>query len=155
MTVRILYVERNPHTMELISRILKYLGGYKVIPAWSEQSGIAIATSTTQAPDLILLGVSPDDARDQEAAVRLRQSPDLREVPILMIADRRLNISHRQRIETRCEGCIVRPASAQGLLDIISEYLPIPATEPASATDRLQHRELHSNTIISLPIHDE
>ena len=156
MTDRILYVESNPHTMELISRILKYLGGYRVIPARHAQSGIAIASSTSQRPDLILLGIKPDDASTLQGATQLRQSPALRGVPILaIIADDRI-ASHRQRImAAQCDGCITQPASAQALLDIIGDYLSTPGTKQQASSKAAPHHEIHNNTMINLPIHDE
>lgn len=121
MSARILYVEDNPQNMDLVCRILKHVGGYDVIGAIDGISGVDMAAQ--EHPDLIIMDINLPDISGLEATKRLKASPDTKSIPILAFT---ANITENDRTtfaNAGCDGYMSKPASAQILLDVISQYL--------------------------------
>lgn len=121
MSARILYVEDNPQNMDLVCRILKHVGGYDVIGAIDGMSGVDMAKQ--ELPDLIIMDINLPDISGLEATKRLKSTPDTRSIPILAFT---ANITENDRTtfaNAGCDGYMSKPASAQILLDVISQYL--------------------------------
>ena len=121
MTARILYVEDNPQNMDLITRILRHVGGYEVIGAIDGLSGVDMAIE--EKPDLIIMDINLPDISGLEATNRIKANPDLQGIPIVAFT---ANITEHDRttfMDAGCDGYMSKPASADVLLTIVSDYL--------------------------------
>lgn len=121
MSARILYVEDNPQNMDLVCRILTHVGGYEVFGAVDGLSGVDKAFA--EMPDLIIMDINLPDISGLEATNRIKANPDTSTIPILAFT---ANITENDRTSfanAGCDGYMSKPASAQILLDVVSEYL--------------------------------
>jgi len=121
MTARILYVEDNPQNMDLITRILRHVGGYEVIGAVDGLSGVDMAIE--EKPDLIIMDINLPDISGLEATNRIKANPDLQGIPIVAFT---ANITEHDRttfMDAGCDGYMSKPASADVLLTVVSDYL--------------------------------
>lgn len=121
MCQRILYVEDNPQNMELVSRILRHVGGYEVLGAVNGLSGVALAAK--ESPDLILMDINLPDISGLEATTRIKAQPHLARVPVVAFtAD--TGVADRQHyLDAGCDGYMAKPVSATSLLNVVREYL--------------------------------
>lgn len=121
MTARILYVEDNPQNMDLVTRILKHVGGYEVLGAVNGLSGVDMAIQ--EKPDLIIMDINLPDISGLEATNRIKAHPDVANIPVVAFT---ANITEHDQVSFRdagCDGYMSKPASADILLNIVSEYL--------------------------------
>jgi signal transduction histidine kinase len=79
----ILIADDNAANREVLAAMLT-LGGYRVRSAAS--GALAIGAARDQAPDLILLDTMMPDMDGYEVCRRLKQSPELRDVPVIFIS---------------------------------------------------------------------
>ncbi len=93
MTYRILIVDDNETNLLLISKILS-LEGYQVMTAVSGAEALALVDKNI--PDLAILDVMMPEMNGYELCRKLRESPELERLPIVMltatnnVCDRRL-----------------------------------------------------------------
>ena len=121
MGARILYVEDNPQNMDLVCRILKHVGGYDVMGAVDGLSGVDMAIK--ELPDLIIMDINLPDISGLEATHRLKAKPETSKIPILAFT---ANITENDRVsfaDAGCDGYMSKPASANILLTVVSEYV--------------------------------
>jgi len=121
MSARILYVEDNPQNMDLITRILRHVGGYEVLGAVNGLSGVDMAIQ--EKPDLIIMDINLPDISGLEATNRIKATPETSTIPILAFT---ANITEHDRtsfMDAGCDGYMSKPASADILLNVVSEYL--------------------------------
>lgn len=121
MSARILYVEDNPQNMDLVCRILKHVGGYEVFGAVDGLSGVSMAIQ--EKPDLIIMDINLPDISGLEATSRLKNSPETQKIPVLAFT---ANITENDRVtfmNAGCDGYMSKPASAEILLNVVSEYV--------------------------------
>lgn len=81
MTYKILVIDDHPETLNIIQRVLQQQG-YEVIGARSGVRGLALAKE--ELPDLILLDVMMPEMDGREVCRRLRATPPLTNVPIIL-----------------------------------------------------------------------
>ena len=87
MTRKILLVEDNRDTVDMLQMMLEYMG-YYCIAATNGKQGLIIAAS--QLPDLILLDITLPDMDGFAAARQIRQNPKTHSIPILATTGRAL-----------------------------------------------------------------
>jgi signal transduction histidine kinase len=79
----ILIVDDTPANLQLLAGMLKDRG-YKVRPA--PNGKLALQAAQSQVPDLILLDINMPDLSGYEVCTRLKQDPNLRDVPVLFVS---------------------------------------------------------------------
>ena len=83
MTDKILLVDDDADTVQLISVVLKHQG-YEVVPAYEGFSALRLAY--TEQPDLILLDVMMPGLDGYQVTRKLRSSPESANIPVLMFS---------------------------------------------------------------------
>lgn len=121
MAKRILYVEDNPHNMDLVCRILKHVGGYEVFSAPDGQSGVEVAGR--EQPDLILMDINLPDISGLEATGRIKSNPTLKQIPIVAFTADTNEADRKMYLDAGCDGFVAKPASAQILLETVRSYI--------------------------------
>src|SRR5689334_19044647 len=79
----VLVVDDTPANLQLLSGMLKERG-YQVRPVPS--GALALRAAESQTPDAILLDVTMPEMDGYEVCRRLKQNPQLRDVPVLFIS---------------------------------------------------------------------
>lgn len=118
---RILYIEDNPHNMDLVARILKHVGGYDVVEAVDGISGVAMALA--HKPDLILMDINLPDISGLEATKRIKADPSMDSTPIVAFTADTGEGAKQLYLDAGCDGYMAKPASAATLLQIVRKYV--------------------------------
>jgi two-component system, cell cycle response regulator DivK len=118
---RILYIEDNPHNMDLVCRILKHVGGYEVVSATDGLSGVE--TAVREKPDLILMDINLPDISGLEATKRIKAVDELKPTPIVAFTADTGEGARQVYIEAGCDGFMAKPASAATLLQLVKKYV--------------------------------
>ena len=79
-----LHVEDNLSNLTLVQRILGRSHDVELIP--SMQGGLALELARMHRPDLILLDLHLPDISGEEVLSQLRQSPDCRQIPVVVLS---------------------------------------------------------------------
>lgn len=118
---RILYIEDNPHNMDLVCRILRHVGGYEVYGAVTGTTGVLEAAD--KHPDLILMDINLPDISGLEATHRIKADPSLATIPIVAFTADTNDADRKLYIDAGCDGYLPKPASAQKLLATIQQFI--------------------------------
>lgn len=117
---RILYIEDNPHNMDLVCRILRHVGGHEVVGAVTGTSGVEAALR--ERPDLILMDINLPDISGLEATKRIKAVAEMKPTPIVAFTADTGDGAKQMYIEAGCDGYVSKPASAKLLLELVSQY---------------------------------
>lgn len=120
-TVKILYVEDDPYSQELVRRVLQPQG-YDVVLASDGLAGIRLAQ--VEQPHLILMDINMKHGLNGcEIATRLRGIPALQQTPIIAITGDVTDGNRESTLIAGCDGYITKPIDARNLPDQIRAYL--------------------------------
>ena len=106
-------------------RILRDLftsSGYEVIEASNGLEGVAAAE--THRPALILMDIQLPGIDGYEASRRIKNNPDLQNVPIIVVTSYALSGDDLKAFEAGCDAYVTKPFSPRELLAMVREYLP-------------------------------
>jgi len=120
MPAKILYIEDNPQNMRLVRKMLR-VGGYDMIEASDGMSGVAMALN--EHPDLILMDINLPDIDGMEASSRLKNSPDVADIPIIALTANAMHGDRERFIEAGCDGYLAKPVTKNELLNTVAYYL--------------------------------
>jgi two-component system, cell cycle response regulator DivK len=120
MAARILCVEDNPQNMRLVRKMLNN-AGYDVIEAVDGTSGLDTAMSVR--PDLILMDVNLPDIDGLEVTARLRETTEMRHVPIIALTANAMHGDRERCLAAGCTGYIPKPITKSELLNTIAHFL--------------------------------
>ncbi len=116
----ILYIEDNPENRLLVRRILE-AEGYTVVEAEDAPSGLEAAQSVS--PDLILLDINLPEMDGYEFTARLRQTPGLKEIPIVALTANVMKGDRERTLAAGCDGYIQKPIDVDELPRQIARFL--------------------------------
>ena len=102
----ILYVEDNAENRLLVRRV-REAEGYSVLEASDGPSGLEVAIRTQ--PDLILLDICLPEMDGYDLARCFRNTPGLRQVPILAITAKVMKGDRERTLAAGCDGYIQKP----------------------------------------------
>ena len=122
MNAKILYVEDNPHNMNLIRRILEKQG-FEVIGAINGESGIEIASQ--EKPDLILMDIELPNMDGLEATSTIKANPAISNIPVIALSVHANYGDEERALAAGCDGYIAKPVSRVMLTQRIKQYLNI------------------------------
>ena len=105
-----------------IMRDLLTSAGYEVIEAVTGVEGVKAAE--THRPDLILMDVQLPGIDGYEATRRIKATPNLQKVPIIVVTSYALSGDDVKAFEAGCDAYVAKPFSPRELLAMIREYLP-------------------------------
>ena len=117
---KILYVEDDPASRTLVSRVLRSQG-YQVILATDGLSGIRKAV--TEGPDLVLMDINMGGLDGYEVTTRLRSIPGLEKTPIVALTVNAMAGDRERALVAGCDGYIPKPVDVDRLPRQIQAYL--------------------------------
>jgi DNA-binding response OmpR family regulator len=129
---RIMVVEDHTQTRELLQYNLT-AAGYDVRTAGAGEQGLD--TMTRWRPDLVLLDIMLPEIDGLEVCRRLKQIPNLRAVPVIMLTARGDEVDRVVGLELGAEDYVVKPFSPRELLLRIKNALRRTSAEPATVED--------------------
>lgn len=118
--VRVLYIEDNAENRLLVRRVLE-AEGCSVLEAADGSSGLEVAAQTR--PDLILLDINLPEIDGYDLARRFRDTPGLRQVPILAITANVMKGDRERTLAAGCDGYIQKPIDVDRLPEQIRATL--------------------------------
>ncbi len=120
MKARILLVEDNPATMEVMQQELEILG-YEVAVARDGVEAVEMANS--ELPDLIIMDILMPKMDGGEATKQIRKNPKTQAIPVLAATAKALPEDRERCLESGCDGYIAKPFSYKELKDVIEKLL--------------------------------
>ena len=120
MKKKILLVEDNPATVDVIQKELEFLG-YESIVAWDGKEGVEKAVS--HLPDLIIMDISLPKMDGLEASSLIRKNPKTQSIQILAATARALPGDREKCIEAGCNDYIAKPFTHRELGAVIKKLL--------------------------------
>ena len=120
MKKKILLVEDNPATIDVIQKELVFLG-YESVVAEDGKEGVDKATSIM--PDLIIMDISLPKMDGLEASTAIRKSPKTQAIPILAATARALPGDKEKCLQAGCDDYIAKPFTHRELGAAIKKLL--------------------------------
>jgi len=116
----VLLVEDTEDNRFMMSRLLE-LSGYSVIEAVNGREAIRIAEE--QRPELILMDLSLPLIDGLAATRQIRNLPELRKVPIIVVSAHDTADFHKEALAAGCDAYITKPIDFAELETLISRIL--------------------------------
>lgn len=120
MMKKILLVEDNPATIDVLTKELEFLG-YDCIVA--EDGKKAVDISSSQFPDLIIMDISLPKMDGLKAATLIRKNPKTQSIPILAATARALPGDREKCLEAGCDDYLAKPFTHRELGAAIEKLL--------------------------------
>lgn len=120
MQKRVLLVEDNEGTIDVMGKQLKYLG-YEVSVARNGLEALAMATES--AADLIVMDMHMPKMDGFEAVRRIKANPATQKIPVLAATAKALESDKEKCLAAGCDGYIPKPFTHRDLGDAIDEIL--------------------------------
>ena len=106
MKRRVLLVEDNVPTIDVVEMELKYLG-YEVRIA---KNGLeAVKMATAQPPDLVIMDIEMPKMDGFEATRQMKENPATRDIPILAATAKAMDGDQEKCLAAGCDGYIAKP----------------------------------------------
>lgn len=118
----ILYVEDNPSNVIVVDRIVESLG-HKLLVAVNGGEGINMAFE--HRPDVILMDINLPDIDGLTATKRIRENPDMQNVPIIAITARAMTGDREKCLAAGCNEYLAKPFQVNMLVDILKRMIEI------------------------------
>jgi two-component system, cell cycle response regulator DivK len=106
MKKRILLVEDNPATIDVVQKELEFLG-YDAITADDGRKAVEMAEA--HLPDLIIMDISLPQMDGLQATALIRDNPKTKSIPILAATARALPGDREKCIQSGCNDYIAKP----------------------------------------------
>lgn len=124
---RVLVVEDNPASLDLIVYLLKAFGHV----ALSARDGLeGIEAARREHPDLILCDIQLPGADGVEVCRQLKKDPALRDVPLVAVTAYAMVGDREKLLGEGFSGYLSKPINPQTFIDQIAPYLPPDKDEP-------------------------
>ena len=120
MKTKILLVEDNPATMEVVHQELDVLG-YDV--AIAKNGAEAVEMAGSELPDLIIMDMLMPKMNGGEATARIRKNPKTKAIPILAATAKALPEDRDICLASGCDDYIAKPFSYRELHAAIEKLL--------------------------------
>ena len=134
MTKQVLYVEDHFNNMLLLKRIVG-AEGHEFLTAADGQSGLDMALA--HQPDLIFVDLRlPGTMPGQELLRRLKDSPTLREVPVVVLTAYGRAEATAAVQATGCDGILHKPADIQQVQAVIRHYVGPPERKRVAVSSK-------------------
>jgi CheY-like chemotaxis protein len=120
MTKRVLLVEDNKRTVDVLSQELTLLG-YHVLAATSGEE--AISKASDECPDLIIMDIRMPKMDGLEAVARIRNNPKTRSIPIIAATGNALPGDREKCLDSGCDDYLAKPFTHRELRAAIEKLL--------------------------------
>ncbi|MGC9526365.1 MAG: response regulator [Limnospira sp.] len=118
---KILIIDDEERIREIVQVCLQDLGGWDVVTADSGQEGLVKAK--TESPNAILLDVSMPDIDGFEFFDRLQQTPDLKDIPVILLTAKVLPQDRQNFERMGVKGLIAKPFNPLTLAQEVEKLL--------------------------------
>ncbi len=136
---KILVIEDAEYLAHGIARILQ-LEGYEVVVATTGRQGIELAVQ--EKPDLILCDLALPEVDGLGVLRAIRHIEELAPVPFLLLTARASQLDARIGLQSGADDYLVKPITAQALLEAIRRHLERSTSLQAEYRERLSELEL-------------
>lgn len=120
MKKKIMLVEDNPATVDIIQTELEFLGYDSAV---AENGQKAVDLASTYQPDLIVMDISLPKMDGLEATTLIRNNPKTKNIPILAATARALPGDRERCIQAGCDDYIAKPFTHRELGAAIKKLL--------------------------------
>lgn len=120
MKRKILLVEDNPATVDIIQTELEFLGYDSTV---AENGQKAVDLASTYQPDLIVMDISLPKMDGLKATTTIRTNPKTKNIPILAATARALPGDREKCIQSGCDDYIAKPFTHRELGAAIKKLL--------------------------------
>lgn len=134
----VLIVEDNPLNMKLFSAMVA-AQGYGVLQATDGLAGLDMAHRDY--PDLIIMDIMMPGISGLEAARKLKDDPDTRDIPIIVTSGYGLRGDEEELRASGCDGFIAKPIGVSDFMELVEQLMPAAERQP-----RLMRRLLGADT---------
>lgn len=118
---RILLVDDDDAIREVARTTLELVGGHEVATAASGTEGLEVAR--TYRPDVILLDVMMPGLDGPTTFTRLREQPETRDVPVILLTAKTQQADRRRFAELGVTGVLLKPFDPMALPGQVAEIL--------------------------------
>jgi len=116
----VMVVDDSPFIVDIFVTMLQR-GGYQTVAAYGGQE--ALETLSTVKPDLILLDIMMEPMDGWETLMNLKNSPELKDIPVMMLTAKQLTPSEAQEYGIYIEDYIMKPITHKELYEAIEGQL--------------------------------
>lgn len=116
----VMVIDDSPFIVDIFVTMLQR-GGYQTVAAYGGQE--ALETLSTVKPDLILLDIMMEPMDGWETLVNLKNSPELKDIPVMMLTAKQLTPSEAQEYGIYIEDYIMKPITHKELYEAIEGQL--------------------------------
>jgi CheY-like chemotaxis protein len=120
-TAAILYIEDNVSNFELVRHLLSQRPHVRLAAATRGELGVELARR--QRPDLILLDLHLPDIPGHEVLRQLREAPETRDIPVVMISADATAGQADRLIKAGARAYFTKPFDVKQLLALIDQLL--------------------------------
>lgn len=120
MNAKILYIEDNPHHIEIVRRILDR-EGYTFMSALNGEQGLEMAAY--EQPDLILADINMPGLNGVEVAQRIKTTPELAHIPVLALTTNTMHGDREHYLRLHFDGYIAKPIIRHELINTLHRLL--------------------------------
>ena len=117
---KVLVVDDEIHIVHVVSIKLRN-NGYEALTAENGQQAYELACS--EKPDVVITDCQMPIMDGLELVGKMRETEDLKEVPVIMLTARSFAIDKSQQEELGIRGCVSKPFSPKELLRNIEDVL--------------------------------
>ena len=118
---RVLLIEDHEDNRRIVRDLLTSTG-YEVLEADTGEGGVTLAA--TSVPDLILMDIQLPGIDGYEATRRIKATPELRHIPIIVITSYALSGDDVKAFQAGGDAYFAKPYDPFVLLAKVREYLP-------------------------------
>lgn len=117
----VLYIEDNLSNLKLVESVIRKRARIRLISALQGRRGLELAQN--HRPDLILLDLQLPDIQGDELLRRLRQNPDTRQIPVVVISADAMPAQIRRILDAGARAYVTKPIDIAKLLALVDEIL--------------------------------
>jgi signal transduction histidine kinase/HAMP domain-containing protein len=121
VTHTVLFVEDNLANVRLMERIFQRRPEVRLLSAMQGRLGLELARE--HHPDLVLLDRNLPDLRGEDLMLHMRQDPNLRDIPVVMISGDAIPSQVQRMLDFGARAYITKPFDVPELLRIVDEIL--------------------------------
>ncbi|HVT46207.1 MAG TPA: response regulator [Vicinamibacterales bacterium] len=111
----------------------------------------AIRWMEIESPDIVLVDVEAPEVDGYGVAAHVKQSPNLRDVPVLLLAGAFEPVDEARAALVGCDGVLVKPFEPQQLVARVKALLERPAAGDADSSDAADHGDAHETDSVVTP----
>jgi CheY-like chemotaxis protein len=126
---RVLLVDDDPVNQYALGLLLR-AAGFEVLIAEGGQAGVEAAAR--EKPDVVLMDLVMPEVDGYEATRRLKASPELRGIPVIMLTAAVMPGDWEMGFRAGCDGYLNKPIETSQLVETLRHWMGVVGAHPAS-----------------------